>query len=234
MEEQVSIFQNFLEKIREKRIDLLIIGISLFILIINIVVFVNYQLQSNKEAEEIDVIKAKDEKKEVNNIVNFNRDKSIVVDISGGVVNSGVYEVSSSARFNDVLKKAGGLSEQADAGYFERTFNRARFVLDSEKIYIPTYTDVQLGFVSQQALLIEPEYKYTDLDNTHISEKENKSSLTNVNTATREELDELPGIGVVTADKIISNRPYSSIEELLEKKSVKSNVYEQIKDKVEI
>jgi competence protein ComEA len=54
----------------------------------------------------------------------------------------------------------------------------------------------------------------------------------NVNTATAKELDVLPGVGPVTAQKIIDNRPYAKLEELKEKKAVNKSTYEKIKDKV--
>ena len=56
----------------------------------------------------------------------------------------------------------------------------------------------------------------------------------NINTASVSELDRLWGVGPATAEKIIGGRPYSSVEELLSKKAVKSNVYERIKDEVSV
>ncbi|MCL5784819.1 MAG: helix-hairpin-helix domain-containing protein, partial [Patescibacteria group bacterium] len=55
------------------------------------------------------------------------------------------------------------------------------------------------------------------------------SSLININSATAEELDKLPGVGSTTAQNIIGKRPYGSIEELLTKKAVSRAVYEKIK-----
>jgi len=54
----------------------------------------------------------------------------------------------------------------------------------------------------------------------------------NINSASVHELDGLPGIGEVTADKIINNRPYERIEALVEKKIVGQKVFEQIKEKI--
>jgi competence protein ComEA len=56
----------------------------------------------------------------------------------------------------------------------------------------------------------------------------------NINTASESELDTLPGVGNVTAGKIISNRPYNALDELLSKKVVNTGVFEQIKDKITI
>jgi competence protein ComEA len=56
----------------------------------------------------------------------------------------------------------------------------------------------------------------------------------NINTSVIEELDQLPGIGPTYAQKIIDNRPYSSIEDLLTKKILKKSAYTQIKDLVSL
>ncbi len=52
----------------------------------------------------------------------------------------------------------------------------------------------------------------------------------NINTATQAELEALPGIGPVTASKIISDRQYQGIEDLLNRKVVSKAVFEKIKD----
>ncbi len=53
-----------------------------------------------------------------------------------------------------------------------------------------------------------------------------------INSASEQELDALPGIGKVTVGKIISNRPYEKIEALIEKKIVGRRVFEQIREKI--
>ena len=54
-------------------------------------------------------------------------------------------------------------------------------------------------------------------------------TIINLNTASAEELDTLPGVGAVTVNKIINGRPYSTIEDLLNKKIVNKGVFENIK-----
>lgn len=56
-----------------------------------------------------------------------------------------------------------------------------------------------------------------------------EGELININTATERELDTLPGVGSVTAAKIIASRPYSVPEDLLNKKVVGKSTYEKIK-----
>jgi DNA uptake protein ComE-like DNA-binding protein len=59
-----------------------------------------------------------------------------------------------------------------------------------------------------------------------------KTPLVDINHASKEELDALPGIGAVRAEAIIKGRPYKGKDELLRKKVLPSNVYEGIKDRV--
>lgn len=150
----------------------------------------------------------------------FSKEKNIMVEVAGAVRNPGVYEATTTARLKDVLHLAGGLTNQADKEYFDRNFNLARIVSDQEKIYIPsteeTTTDKYLE--NKQTLGISTP------DNDKI----------NINRASLAQLDSLPGVGPTTAAKIIQNRPYNSIEELLTKKVVKKNVYEQVKNSLKI
>ncbi|MFN4212549.1 MAG: helix-hairpin-helix domain-containing protein [Microgenomates group bacterium] len=139
----------------------------------------------------------------------------IFVDIAGAVEKPNVYEVTVGARLKDVLVMAGGLSADADRKFFSRNFNLAKIVADQEKIYIPSTEEVKNGFfVENQQTLPNP--------------SQTISKKININTASLEELDQLPGVGKVTAQKIIDGRPYQSLEELLTKKVINKGVYDKI------
>lgn len=142
------------------------------------------------------------------------QESKITVDVEGAVIKPGVYSLNSSARVKDALIATGGLSSDADRGWVAKNLNLALKLSDSMKIYIPFQGDnkVQGTTSSIGGSLI--------------------SSLININSATLSELDSLPGIGPVTAQKIVDGRPYSSINDLLSKKILKSSVFEKIKDKI--
>ena len=136
---------------------------------------------------------------------------SIVAEAAGEVQKPGVYELQADSRVNDLLVIAGGLSAEADRDWVEKNINMAARLQDGAKIYIPNKLKVQ-----SEKLKVDGENKV------------------NINTASESELDTLWGIGLATAKKIIEGRPYQRSEELLEKKIVKSNVWEKIKEKVTV
>jgi competence protein ComEA len=159
---------------------------------------------------------------------------SYFIDVSGAVLNPDLYEVTPGARLKDVIDLAGGLSSEADSFFVGRNFNMAKMLKDQEKIYIPFISDIVNGTFVEETRMLD---YLNPVDNTAFSSTENldnqiknSEGLISINSATSEELDTLPGIGPTTAQKIIDNRPYSSVDELLSKKVVKSNVFGNIKE----
>lgn len=138
----------------------------------------------------------------------------LIVDISGAVNKPGVHKLTSGSRVNDAIIAAGGLTNDADA----KRINLAAKVSDGQKIHIPSVND-PVSSASQS--------RVSGVNDTGSSYGE--SGLINVNSATEAELDKLPGVGPVTAGKIINGRPYSSVEELLSRKVVNSSTFEKIK-----
>ena len=135
--------------------------------------------------------------------------EKILVDVSGAVKKPNIYQVDFGARIKEVIDMAGGLSGDADVLFFNRNFNLARVVSDQEKIYVPSISEINNGIFIQNQLLID--YK-TPINNQSLntdnqSPSTNNQSLININDATVEELDQLPGVGQVTANKIINSRP---------------------------
>jgi competence protein ComEA len=160
------------------------------------------------------------------------KQQTIFIDISGSIKKPNLYQVNSGTRLKEIIEKAGGLSEDADIVFFNRNFNLARILIDQEKIYIPSVTEINNGIFIQNQQTLDNFIQKTD--NISVTPSNNANQLINLNSATIEELDQLPGIGLVTANKIVTSRPYSVIEELLTKKVINKSVFEKIKSLVTI
>ncbi|HKZ34962.1 MAG TPA: ComEA family DNA-binding protein [Patescibacteria group bacterium] len=138
--------------------------------------------------------------------------RPLFVHVAGAVQHPGVYQLADSSRVTDALSMAGGLSGSADKNWVDRFLNLAEPLTDGKKIYIPKVgEEVQSSVLSLQ---------------TGISAK------VNINTASSSLLEELPGVGPKTAEKIIGGRPYKTPYELVEKKIIYASVYEKIKDEI--
>lgn len=141
----------------------------------------------------------------------------IKVDIEGAVARPGVYELTSGSRIQDLLIAAGGLGAGADREWVAKNLNLAAKVVDGGKVYIPAKGEVGSITSSKSTTGI-----------TGLS----TGGLVNINAASQTELEALPAVGPVTAQKIIDSRPYQTIEELVSRKIVGKSTFEKIKDKI--
>lgn len=133
---------------------------------------------------------------------------NIIIDISGEIKNPGIYKMKGKVRLYEIIDKAGGLKEEANIN----SINQARYVKDGEKIIIPSSRNSQ------------------GMDKESIS---NENNLVNINTASKEELLKLPGIGEVTAEKILNyrdNNNFTKIEDLKNVNGIGTATYNKLKD----
>ncbi|CUX47677.1 helix-hairpin-helix domain-containing protein [Clostridium sp. C105KSO13] len=146
---------------------------------------------------------------------------TVFVYVCGAVHTPGVYELDSDSRVYEALARAGGVTKAA-AG---EALNQARVVTDGERIYIPTAEELEKGVVDGSM----PEVTGADREN---------GGKININTASREELKSLPGIGDSKADSIISYREsnggFQAVEDLMQVEGIKEGVFNKIKDKIMI
>jgi len=169
-------------------------------------------------------------------IENTDTNKEIVIEVGGAVEKPGVYRFESNARVNDALVSAGGLSATADRILVEKYLNRASILTDGQKIYVPSLDSARDEHLSASSA------NQSDSNQTVSSPvlsyqrqlEPYSSGMVNINTATLSELDTLPGIGQVYGGKIIEQRPYSNIEELLSKKVIPQNTFEKIKNLISV
>lgn len=140
---------------------------------------------------------------------------SVIVSISGAVRSEGVYKVDSGTRIYNLIKIAGGALPSADYS----SINLAEIVRDGMKITIP---QIQ----SQMAINMEGKGVGGNSRGSKIDKK------ININTASASELDELPGVGPATAQKIIDARSFSKIEDLAKISRFGKSKVDKIRDRI--
>lgn len=136
-------------------------------------------------------------------------DEEIYIHISGNVNYPGLIKMKAGQRLFDAIELAGGMTEEADIDQI----NLSLILNDQDKIYIPAKGELA-SFVQGPS-----------------------SDLVNINTASKEELISLSGIGDKTAEKIINYRqqsPFSKKEDLMNVPGIGENKYKEIEDKITI
>lgn len=162
--------------------------------------------------------KIEDEKENISN-------KEITVYVSGEVNKSGVVTLKEGDRLAVAVEKLGGTTKKADLN----NINLAIRVKDEEHYIIP-----KIGEAKQENLKDVNNTK--DIENAEIKNENTAkdSSKININTATLEELDKLPGVGEATANKIISHREengqFKTIEDIKNVNGIGDKKFEKMKE----
>lgn len=137
----------------------------------------------------------------------------LVIDVAGAVVRPGLHRLRPGARVGDAIEAAGGFAPRADLAAASRSLNLARPLDDGAKVLVP-----ELGIDRASAAAGDPGDPRIDL-----------------NRASSSELESLPGIGPVTAGKIIDARAgerFESVRDLRTRGLVGEKVFEDIKSLV--
>ena len=136
----------------------------------------------------------------------------IAVSVAGEVPRPGLYHLPPGSRIDDAVRAAGGPTEEADV----HRLNLAARLADGQQIVVPRKIEA-LGAGAAPPVL---------------------PTLVNINVATVPELDRLPGVGPVIAQRIVAYReqhgPFTRIEQLREAKLVNAATFEKIKDLVTV
>lgn len=147
--------------------------------------------------------------------------ETIKVHIAGEINKEGVYEVNNGDRLDDLVKRAGGLTKDANS----KKINLAMKLEDQMKIYIPSIYD------------FEDETSSTN-DNLLISDKPStETEKININKANKEELMTLPNIGEKRANAIIEyreNSPFEKIEDIKNVTGIGEKFYQSLKDLITV
>lgn len=143
--------------------------------------------------------------------------KELYIHVCGQVAAPGVYRLAPGSRVFEAIDAAGGLKEDADSSYL----NQAEVLEDGRQIYIPAQ--------GEEAGSVE-----------NAGEKSNiiDDGKVNINTASKEELMTLNGIGEARAASIVAYREehgdFASIEGLKEVEGIKDGIFNKIKDRIKV
>ena len=196
-----------------------------------------------KEEKTISSLTVKKKEKESSSIEK--EQETYMVDIKGEVNNPGIYQLSSDARVIDVINEAGGLTEQADT----TVINLSKKITDEMVIIIYSQQEVQNWIDTKeqkqylQEQCISPREGQTqndaciEEDEKESSPSSTNSSIININTAPKEELMLLNGIGEAKADAIIAYReetPFETIEDIKNVSGIGDSIFEEIKDHITV
>lgn len=149
-----------------------------------------------------------------------NKEGKIGVYISGEIKKEGVYYLDKDARVANLIDIAGGLTEKADIS----KINPAQKLNDSDKIIVPEKKNM-----GESSTIDEGFNDESSQSESSISDK------ININTATKDELTTLNGIGEATANKIINyrkNNPFKEIEDIMNVPGIGEAKFNNIKEDI--
>ena len=207
--------------------------ISVTLVVISIIGFVIY-LITNEKSSNInldDIVENNDKINIENNEEKAVKDsaeeksKEIVVHITGEVKKEGVVYLKEGARVIDAIEEAGGETKEADLSQV----NLAYILQDGQKIYIPNKNEKNSEYITENI--------GNNVEENSTSTREEGKKV-NINTASIEELDQLPGIGPSIAQRIVDYRTehgkFKTIEEIQDVKGIGDAKYDEIKDNITV
>ena len=145
----------------------------------------------------------------------------LVIEVGGAVRHPGLYRLAPGSRVGDAIEAAGGYGPRVDAAAADRALNLARRLEDGDEVHVPSRDETALTATTAPAA---PGGGTT-------------GGPVNLNIATAEALDALPGVGPATAAKIIAARaeqPFRTLDELVSRKVLSQTVLARIRDRVTV
>ena len=206
--------------------------IILFIISIIVIIVVKKKLVKNKYKD----IETDNEIKftKVDNDTSLN--DNCVIDIKGAVKNPGVYTTNCSDNVSDVIRLAGGLTEEADTSITnlaKKISNEMVIIIyTKEEVKNSNVVDTVVKVVEQECVC--PNIQNDGCINDKIHDTIGGNKLININTASVEELKKIPGIGESKAKAIVEYRnihgEFKTIDDIKNVNGIGNNLYETIKE----
>lgn len=211
--------------------NILFVIIAILIFISFIISFIWPFIPEEEKVEEDTSIKLEPSKEKEEK----EKTTEILVDIKGQIKSPGVYKMNAEERVNDVIKKAGGLTNLADTSMI----NLSQKVKDEMVIII--YSKKEVEEMNKKEPCVCPENNDACIkEENNIVTKNKETQKTNdkisINKATKEELMTLDGIGEAKAESILEYRKekgdFEKTEDIKEVSGIGDALYEKIKNKI--
>ncbi|UQS86468.1 helix-hairpin-helix domain-containing protein [Nicoliella spurrieriana] len=159
-------------------------------------------------------------------------DGKLVVDIKGAVKHPGIYKVDVDTRVSNLVDLAGGFSKSAD----HKNVNLAQRLNDQQVIYIPIKGEVKGNRHLNQSMDSNISNGQSQLDSS--SNSGDNNGKININTADKEQLQTINGIGEKKAENIISYRQekgnFKSIDDIKNTDGIGDKMFENIKNSITV
>lgn len=150
----------------------------------------------------------------------------LIVYVSGAVVRPGVYTVPAGSRIHEAIQLAGGTTAKADLA----RINLADWARDAQQIYVPE--------IGEENPPVPPVRQPAVGGDTSETKTTTGGGVININTASVQELQALPGIGPAYAERIVRYRqehgPFQRVEEITQVKGIGSKTLETIRDSITV
>ena len=210
------------------RKNLFSVFLSIFVILLSlfdVYIYINFISSNNSNSDIYEDFESSNEAEEDEEVITY------FVDIKGEVNNPGTYEVLPDTRVLDVIEKAGGLTENANTS----VNNLSLKVKDEMVIIIYSNEEVSnFSKVKEKESQVSKTCNSSDIKNDTCISNDSLSSLVNINTAYKEELMTLTGIGEAKALDIISYRDnnglFNDISDITKVSGIGDSLYAKIKD----
>ena len=194
--------------------------------------------EENNELEKFNEKESDSKKEESNNIKEEKEtslgEEKIVVEIKGEVKKPNVYELKNGSRIYELIEEAGGPTDEADLS----NINRALYLSDGQCIVIKNINDVESEEANLNESLNTEVANSIPANSSGDKGEKNESSIININTASKETLMTLNGIGESKAQAIIDYRDeiggFKSVDDITNVSGIGEKTLEKIKDKISI
>lgn len=243
---------NIIEYLKNNYFFIVVILLELFIIIYLLIIPTSCKQEYDIKSDN-NIIAYEEDLKDENKSIEL-----VNVDIKGAVKKQGIYKIEKDATINDVIKKAGGLLKSAttiDINLSKQVYNEMVIYISTKSEYKKKNELVKCNIKEDDNSkeIISKDIVVSDYNNTtankillpktdnesqQITDDNKNNGLININSANKEEIQKIPGLGEAKAQKIIDYRNENGLfktkEEIMNVSGIGNSIYEKIKNYITI